>query len=75
MLGRFGYFLGLTIGLRGRFWWVGKVAPIGVLAAGAGEPSVKFLMVLRGVSGGGTLRGSSGYVRDFLSGKAVWISL
>lgn len=75
LLGRFGYFLGLMMGLRGRFCWVGKAAPIGLSVAGEGAPSVKFLIVLRGVSGGGTLRGSSGYVRDFLSGKAVWISL
>lgn len=54
---------------------MGKAALIGLLAAGEGVFSVRFLMVFRGVSGGGTLRGSNGYVRDFRSGKAVWISL
>lgn len=75
LLGRFGYFLGLKIGLRGRLWWPGKAAAIGPSAAAEGAPSVKFLMVLRGVRGGGTLRESSGYGRDFLSGNAVGTSL
>ena len=36
----------------------------------AGPARVKFLIVLRGVRGGGTRRESSEYGSDFLSGKA-----
>ncbi|PWA20128.1 hypothetical protein CCH79_00017706 [Gambusia affinis] len=74
LLGRFGYFRGLRMGLSGRFWWVGNAADIGPSTAAGGAASVKFLMVLSGVSGGGTLSGSSGYGRDFRSGKPDWRS-
>ncbi len=63
--GRFGYFRGRRIGLSGTLCGLGQFT--GGLGPSTGHARVKFLMVFKGVRGGGTLIDSKAHENGFMS--------